>query len=64
MTTVYWITTAALLLVIASLVSGAISMGHGGEFDRKHATEFMFLRVGLQALAIALVMLLAYMNYV
>lgn len=64
MTTVYWIAIAVLLLVITSLVSGVISMAHGGEYDRKHATQFMFLRVGLQALAVVLVMQLAYMSYV
>lgn len=64
MTTVYWIIFAVLFLVIASLVSGVISMGHGGEYDRKHATQFMFCRVGLQALVVMLVMQLAYMNYV
>lgn len=64
MATVYWIAVAIVLLVIASLVSGVISMGHGGEYDRKHATHLMFLRVGLQALAVVLVMQLAYMSYV
>ena len=64
MTTVFWLTIAVLVLVIASLVTGVISMAHGGEFDRKHATHFMFFRIGFQALAVFLLMQLAYMNYV
>ena len=62
--TTLWLTMAVLLLVIASLVTGVISMAHGGEFDRKHATHFMFFRIGFQALAVLLLMQLAYMNYV
>ena len=62
--TTLWLTIAVLLLVIASLVTGVISMAHGGEFDRKHATQFMFFRIGFQALAVLLLMQLAYMNYV
>lgn len=64
MSTVLLLTVAVVLLVVASLVSGVISMARGGEYDRQHATQFMFFRVGFQALAVVLVMHLAYMNYV
>jgi hypothetical protein len=60
----FWLTIAVLLLVIASLVTGVISMGQGGEFDRKHAEHFMYFRIGFQALAVLLLLQLAYMNYV
>ena len=62
--TVFWLTIAILLLVIASLVSGVISMANGGEFDRKHSEHFMYFRIGFQALAVILLLQLAYMNYV
>ena len=64
MTTVFWLTIAALLLVIASLVTGVISMAQGGEYDKKHSTQFMYFRIGFQALAVLLLMQLAYLNYV
>lgn len=55
---------SALLLIIASLVAGVISMAHGGEYDRKHSTHFMFARIGFQVLAVVLLMQLAYLSYV
>lgn len=64
MTIMLGLTIVVLLLVIASLVSGVISMSHGGEYDHKHSHHFMFARIGLQALAVILLMQLAYMNYV
>jgi hypothetical protein len=47
------------LLVVASLVSGLVSMAHGGQFDQKHATHFMFARIGLQGVVILLFVLVA-----
>ena len=64
MTTLLGLMLAVLLLVIASLVIGVISMAHGGEYDRKHSHHFMFARIGFQALAVLLLMQLAYLNYV
>lgn len=62
--TVFWLTISVLFLIIASLVTGVISMAMGGDYDRKHAEHFMYFRVGFQALAVVLLMQLAYMNYV
>lgn len=64
MTIMFWLTIVVLLLIIASLVTGVISMARGGEFDQKHSEHFMYFRVGFQALAILLLMLLAYLHYV
>lgn len=64
MSIVYGLMLVVLLLVVASLISGVISMAHGGEYDHKHATQFMFFRVGFQALVVVLLMQLAYMSYV
>ena len=63
MTTVFVLTLVTFLLVIASLAGGLISMVHGGEADYKHATHFMFARIGFQALAVVLLLLLVYMLY-
>ena len=63
MTPTFWLTMGILLLVIASLATGVISMARGGESDRKHSTHYMFFRIGFQALAVLLLMQLAYMNY-
>lgn len=46
MALVFWATMAVLVLVVASLVSGVISMAHGSAYNRQHATQFMFLRDG------------------
>jgi len=64
MTVMFWMTISVLLLIIASLVTGVISMAQGGEFDKKHSEHFMYFRIGFQALAVLLLMQLAYMNYV
>lgn len=62
MSMVFGFTLFAVVLTVASLLSGVISMGRGGDFDHKHATHLMFFRVGFQALAVLLLLQLAYMN--
>jgi uncharacterized membrane protein len=52
----------ALLLTIAVLGTGIWSMAHGGEFDRKHSTELMFARVGMQAVTVLLLFLAVYLS--
>ncbi len=59
MTTVPMIALFFTLLVVASLVSGLVSMAHGGQFDQKHATHFMFARIGLQGFVILIFVLVA-----
>jgi len=44
----------ALLATVVSLGWGIGSMAHGGSYDEQHSDQFMFARVGLQALAITL----------
>jgi fructose-specific phosphotransferase system IIC component len=51
----------ALLLTIAVLGTGIWSMAHGGEFDRKHSTELMFARVGMQAITLLLLFFAVYL---
>jgi len=51
----------ALLMTIGILGTGIWSMAHGGEFDRKHSTQLMFARVGMQAVTLALLFLAIYL---
>ena len=37
--------------------TGILSMVHGGEFDRKHSTELMYARVGMQGVTLLLLLL-------
>lgn len=47
----------ALLATGVALLFGLISLGQGGSFDKDFGTGFMWARVGLQALAVALLVL-------
>jgi len=51
----------ALLLTIAVLGTGIWSMAHGGEFDRKHSSQLMFARVGMQAVTLVFLFLAIYL---
>jgi len=64
MSTIFLLALVAVVLAIASLVSGVVSMGHGGEYDQRHALQFMFSRVGFQALAVLFLLLMMYENYI
>ena len=46
-----------LIAVAATLLVGVFSMAKGGEFNRKYSNKLMQLRVGLQALAVILLLL-------
>lgn len=48
-----------MLAVLGVLFTGIASMLVGGEFNRKYGNRLMQARVGLQAAAIALLLLLA-----
>lgn len=51
----------AMLLTFAVMGTGIWSMFQGGEFDKKHSTELMFARVGMQAVTILLLFLAIYL---
>jgi fructose-specific phosphotransferase system IIC component len=51
----------ALLLTIAVLATGIGSMVHGGDFDRKHGTQLMFARVGMQGFTLILLFIALYL---
>lgn len=39
------------------LITGIGSMAHGGRFDDRHSDQFMFARVGAQAVTLLLLLL-------
>jgi Hypoxia induced protein conserved region len=47
----------ALLATVAALVSGIVSMAHGGGFDRRHSHQIMFARVGLQGATLVILLI-------
>jgi hypothetical protein len=47
----------ALLMTIGLMGTGIWSMAHGGEFDRKHSTQLMVARVGMQGVTVLLLLL-------
>jgi hypothetical protein len=47
----------ALVATVVALLFGLVSMGQGGSFDQSFGTRFMWARVALQGLAVALLVL-------
>ena len=47
----------ALVAAVASMLLGLVSLSRGGEYDKEHSTQFMWMRVGFQAAAVALLVL-------
>lgn len=52
----------ALIMTIGVIGTGIWSMAHGGEFDRKHSTQLMFARVGMQGVTFLLLLLAVYLS--
>lgn len=48
------------IATIGSLLAGVVSMGTGGDFDQRNSTRLMSTRVGLQALAVGLIVLMLF----
>jgi hypothetical protein len=44
------------------LIVGVIAMARGGEFNRKYGQKMMRWRVGLQALAVGLILLFVFVT--
>ncbi|TNF86656.1 MAG: twin transmembrane helix small protein [Gammaproteobacteria bacterium] len=51
----------ALLMTVGLIGTGIWSMAHGGEFDRKHSTQLMVARVGMQGITFILLLLAFYL---
>jgi hypothetical protein len=52
----------ALLATAVALLFGLMSLAQGGSFDKDFGTGFMWARVGLQGLAIALMVLALFLK--
>lgn len=52
----------ALVAVVITLFWGVGSMAHGGTYDRKHCEQIMSARVGIQGVAVALIVLAIYFS--
>jgi hypothetical protein len=52
----------ALLATIAVMMMGLFTMGHGGSLDKMMSNKLMWARVGIQAGAIALLILAVYLR--
>jgi preprotein translocase subunit SecG len=57
MTLLTGIIVVCMLITAGVLITGIGSMAHGGEFDEKHAEQFMFARVVAQAVTLLLLLL-------
>ena len=55
MTTVTIMVMLALFATVVALGTGIGSMVHGGAFDDKHNDQLMVARIGLQGLAVLLI---------
>ena len=47
----------AMVLTVVTMTTGIASMAHGGEFDRRHSLQLMFARVGIQGVALLLLVI-------
>ncbi|MDX1460430.1 MAG: HIG1 domain-containing protein [Xanthomonadales bacterium] len=52
----------ALLATVVALLFGLTSMGQGGSFDKDFGTGFMWARVGLQAVAVLLLVVALFLR--
>jgi len=52
----------ALLATVVALLFGLMSLGQGGSFDKDFGTRFMWARVSLQGLAIALLVIALFLR--
>ena len=57
MGTITFLVILGMMATVLVLIAGIGSMAEGGEFDDRHSHQFMFARVGFQALTIALVLI-------
>lgn len=56
----FLIAVAAVGVVLVILMIGLGSFARGGDFDRRNANRLMRWRVGAQAVAVVLILILAY----
>lgn len=58
----FFLVVLAVALVAGVLLFGVGTFGKGGEFNRLHANRIMRWRIGLQAVAVALILLYVFLR--
>jgi hypothetical protein len=59
---IFILAALAVLAVAVILLVGIGGFARGGEFNRKNANKVMRWRIGMQAVAVALILLLIYLR--
>ncbi|HED17257.1 MAG TPA: twin transmembrane helix small protein [Gammaproteobacteria bacterium] len=63
MTIITFLVLLALVATVVVLGTGIGSMVHGGEFDDKHNDQLMIARIGIQGLAVVLILVALIASY-
>ena len=58
----FFLVVLAVAIVAGVLLFGVGTFGKGGEFNRLHANRIMRWRIGLQAVAVALILLYVFLR--
>ena len=58
----FFLVVLAVAVVAGVLLFGVGTFGKGGEFNRLHANRIMRWRIGLQAVAVALILLYVFLR--
>jgi hypothetical protein len=58
----FWLVAVAVLAVLGILLVGIGSFGKGGPFYRKNANKIMRWRIGMQFVAVILIVLFVYLR--
>ena len=58
----FWVMVLAVAAVLGILLLGIGSFGRGGDFNRKHANRIMRWRVGMQFVAVLVILLFVYLR--
>lgn len=58
----FYVVSAAVLLVLAILIFGLMTFMLGGDFNRKHANRIMRYRIAAQFVAVLLILLFVWLS--
>jgi len=58
----FWVVALSCLAVVGVLILGIAGFAKGGEWNRKNANKVMQWRLGLQFVAVMLILLFVYIN--
>lgn len=58
----FYVVSAAVLLVLGILIFGLMTFMRGGDFNRKHANRIMRYRIAAQFVAVLLILLFVWLS--